>query len=71
MDLNILYRGFSEEDKEAEKILREAGVDFVEIFNDEHNHNPVLCVKESVYSYDGLDEIRGYVDNYQGNHSKK
>jgi hypothetical protein len=62
MELSILYRGFSQEDTQAEEVLRNGNINFVEVFSDENNHFPVFCAKGSTYTYEGLNEIIDYVN---------
>jgi hypothetical protein len=57
----IFFSSHDKDSETAEKLLREAKIDFIEILANDVDE-PTLIVRTSAYSYKGLKEIREYVD---------
>ena len=59
MNKPIFIRGLSDESYEAEKYLKENNIDYLEIINE--NDIPSIITPTSIYAYDGLIEIKEFV----------
>jgi hypothetical protein len=59
--IHILYRGFSGEDREAEKILHEAGIIFSVILNNHRYKLPTFRSEEGVPPHEGLEKIQEWI----------
>ncbi|PKP59091.1 MAG: hypothetical protein CVT89_01685 [Candidatus Altiarchaeales archaeon HGW-Altiarchaeales-2] len=57
----ILLRSYSEESNTAEKILKKANIDYVQIFLPEGDHSPSIISQDSAYPYEGIGGIQLFV----------
>ena len=55
-----LFRDTSKESDEAVALLKEAHIDYAQIYTDTYNE-PRLLVPDEAYSYKGIKEITQYV----------
>jgi hypothetical protein len=58
----IFFKSLHKDGDEAEKLLNEAKVNFVTILACNDVDEPTLVVPDSAYPYEGLNEIKEYVD---------
>ncbi len=71
MSDSILFRGASQDSREAKEILRESNIQFIEIYSESENHSPVLHTSESAYAYKGITQIREYACSIKFQKMKK
>jgi hypothetical protein len=61
----IFFKSHHEDGDKAEKLLKEAKIDFVTILACNDVNVPTLIVPDSAYPYEGLNEIKEYVELYK------
>lgn len=59
----IFFSAHDKDSREAEKLLREAKIEFIIILANDV-HEPTLISRESAYSYKGLQEIKEYIETH-------
>jgi len=63
----IFFSAHDNDSREAEKLLREANIEFIEILANDVDE-PTLVSNTSVYSYKGLQEIKDFIATRPINH---
>jgi hypothetical protein len=61
MSKPIFFSAHDKDSTEAEKLLREAKIEFISILANDVDE-PTLIVRGSAYSYKGLSEIKNYIE---------
>jgi len=58
----VFFKSHHKDGDEAEKLLKEAKVDFITILACNDVEEPTLVVPGIAYSYSGLNEIKEYIE---------
>jgi hypothetical protein len=56
----MFFSAHDQDSREAERLLRESKIDFIEILANDVDE-PTLVVRSSAYSFKGLQEIKEYI----------